>query len=453
MSPVRPDPAVDAYLAALPPERRDAMAELRRLVTQAAPDAAEVITYQMPGLRSPDGRFLVSYDAFKAHYSLFPASDEVVAACGPALTPYLAGKGTIRFPADAPLPAELITTIVKVRVRENAAAATARSSAKGGGPTMTTTPTTTTTTSIDPFLLEHTDDAWARPVPAALMTARDEVTAAARDLLAIPETALAKLWAWKGGSEEEIRYGAYRAAEAMEAAELGARELLAPTEGSERVAARLVGPTTAARWDLHGVLLPLEDALLDADPGDGEWTVRLTMGHVIAGQRGYGWGSSWWQGQGYKVDDPALPPQAPKHLWTDLPDEATTEAEGSVDELRARLDHVCDMTVERLAGLPDDRIDAGARWAGFAVTIGFRFGRWSSHIREHTIQVEKTFAMLGHQPTEPARLVRNLLAAYGRAEAIAYGRAGADEAAERILAAAREARAATASARAAAEAG
>jgi DinB superfamily len=308
-----------------------------------------------------------------------------------------------------------------------------------------------TTTTIDPFLLDATEDAWARPLPADLAAARTEVVAAARDLLDIPEAALVKPWAWKGGSEEEVRYGAYRAAEALELAELEARAMLGPSEAREREAARRIGPLTATRWDLHGVLLPLDDALLDADPGGGEWSIRLTLGHVIAGQRGYGWGSAWWQGQGYAADDPALPARAPESLWEDLPDEATTEAEGTVEELRARLDHVCDMTVERLAGMPDDRVDAGARWAGFSVTIGFRFGRWSSHVREHTIQVEKTFAMLGHEPDEPARLVRNLLAAYGRAESAVYGRAGTDDAVARILAGAREARAATSAARDAAE--
>ena len=239
------------------------------------------------------------------------------------------------------------------------------------------------TTTIDTPFLELTADLPTRPLPSALATARDDVLAAARDLLAIPEAALPKPWAWKGGSEEEVRYGAYRAAELMEAAELEARRLMAPLEATERRAARLVGPTTAARWDLHGVLLPLEDALLDADPGGGEWTIRLTLGHIISGQRGYGWGSAWWQTQSYAADDPALPARAPDSLRELLPDEATTEAAGTLDDLRARLDAVTDLTSERLAGMPDDRVDLGSRWAGFAVTLGFRFGRWSSHIREH----------------------------------------------------------------------
>jgi len=116
-----PPTTVDSYLAALPPDRRSAVETLRRTVKAAAPEAIESIAYQMPALRSHGGQFLVSYAAYKAHYSLFPASDAVVAACGEELTPYLAGKGTIRFPATKPIPTELVAKVVKVRLAENAA--------------------------------------------------------------------------------------------------------------------------------------------------------------------------------------------------------------------------------------------------------------------------------------------------------------------------------------------
>jgi len=114
-----PDPAtVDEYLAALPADRRGPMEDLRRTIRAAAPDATEVITYKMPGFKR-NGRFLVSYDAFKQHYSLFPSSDPIIDALGDRVRPYLAGKGTLRFPADQPLPLDLITEIVKIRVAEN----------------------------------------------------------------------------------------------------------------------------------------------------------------------------------------------------------------------------------------------------------------------------------------------------------------------------------------------
>jgi uncharacterized protein YdhG (YjbR/CyaY superfamily) len=112
--------SVEEYLASLPDDRRSDVETLRRTINAAAPEATEVIAYQMPALRSNDGRFLVSYAAYKAHYSLFPASDKVVEALGDEIRPYLAGRGTIRFPASRPIPTELVTKVVKIRVAENA---------------------------------------------------------------------------------------------------------------------------------------------------------------------------------------------------------------------------------------------------------------------------------------------------------------------------------------------
>jgi uncharacterized protein YdhG (YjbR/CyaY superfamily) len=102
----------------LPEDRRAAMETMRATIRTAAPDATEVITYKMPGFKR-NGRFLVSYDAFKDHYSLFPASSGVVEGLTDEITPYLSGRGTIRFPADQPLPTDLIRRIVEIRVREN----------------------------------------------------------------------------------------------------------------------------------------------------------------------------------------------------------------------------------------------------------------------------------------------------------------------------------------------
>ena len=72
---------VDEYLAALPAEQAAWMQTLRETIRAAAPTADEVITYKMPGCKT-HGRFLVSYDAFKRHYSLFPASDGVIRELG-----------------------------------------------------------------------------------------------------------------------------------------------------------------------------------------------------------------------------------------------------------------------------------------------------------------------------------------------------------------------------------
>src|SRR6185369_10963425 len=96
-SQIRGDPimaapeTVDGYLATLPADRRVGVDALRMTVRAAAPDAVETIAYSMPALRSHGGQFLLSYAAYKKHYSLFPASGMVIEALGADLAPYLAG--------------------------------------------------------------------------------------------------------------------------------------------------------------------------------------------------------------------------------------------------------------------------------------------------------------------------------------------------------------------------
>jgi uncharacterized protein YdhG (YjbR/CyaY superfamily) len=114
---------VDDYLAGLSDERRAGMENLRKAINAGAPGATETIAYGMPALRSHGGQFLVSYAAYKNHYSLFPASEAVTEGLGAALTPHLFGSGTIRFSAEEPIPEALVTKIVKIRFGENAAAA------------------------------------------------------------------------------------------------------------------------------------------------------------------------------------------------------------------------------------------------------------------------------------------------------------------------------------------
>ena len=121
MEPSKATPtSVEEYLAPLPGHQRAAMEKLRATIRAAAPGATEQISYRMPAFKD-QGRYLVWYAAFRDHYSMFPASDAVKEALGAKLTPYLSGKGTIRFEWDARLPGSLVKQVVKARARENAA--------------------------------------------------------------------------------------------------------------------------------------------------------------------------------------------------------------------------------------------------------------------------------------------------------------------------------------------
>jgi uncharacterized protein YdhG (YjbR/CyaY superfamily) len=127
--------SVDAYVASLAPERAAAIEQLRQAIRAAAPEAVELISYDMPAFKT-HGQFLVSYAAFKAHYSLFPASQAVIDGLGEDIAPYLFGSGTIRFAANRPLPLDLVRRVVEIRCLENDEEAARRSASgvAGKGP-------------------------------------------------------------------------------------------------------------------------------------------------------------------------------------------------------------------------------------------------------------------------------------------------------------------------------
>ncbi len=108
---------VNEYMAQLPEDRQAVMEQLRSTIRATSPTAKEAISYNMPAFRL-DGKFLVSYEAYKRHYSLFPWSDAMLEELGERIRPYAVGKGTIRFPADRPIPLDLVTDIVRIRTRE-----------------------------------------------------------------------------------------------------------------------------------------------------------------------------------------------------------------------------------------------------------------------------------------------------------------------------------------------
>jgi hypothetical protein len=268
---------------------------------------------------------------------------------------------------------------------------------------------------MDPQLIEWTSGPSLELAPEVLAL-RSAVESAGRQLLAVPDDRLEAVWPWPGStSEVDVRYGYYRLFELLEDAGAAVGAALAAGDVAAAAGGQRGAAATVARWSLHGLLLPLSDPDLDRDPGNKEWTVRQTLGHMIQSQQFYGSFTAWWLTQA--PTPAAIPPPA---LTYAVPSEAELSA-GSVADVRARLDALLDLAMARLGGLDEAQTAVPARWSGGEVTVGFRLGRWASHMREHTIQVEKTFVMLDRPTTEVERLVRLIFEAYGRLEETVFG--------------------------------
>jgi hypothetical protein len=260
----------------------------------------------------------------------------------------------------------------------------------------------------------------AVPWHPAVVMAREPILRVARDLLTVPDERLAEPWTWRAGDREPLegRDAMYRIHERLEAA------ITAIDSGRSGAPGPGIGPAvpplaamTAARWDLHGALAPLNAAIWDEAP-DAEWPIRRTLAHVIGSQRSYGWYNAWYLSQGLVGRESGLPPDDA------LPPGPSDDEDGagSPGEVRARLDAIVDANAAAIPALDADAMRVSARWSGLPVTIDFRLGRYGSHIREHTIQVDKTLALLGRTPTETGRLVRLILATFGALEARFVGR-------------------------------
>jgi uncharacterized protein YdhG (YjbR/CyaY superfamily) len=108
--------SIDEYIATFPKEIQKILSELRATIKDAAPEAEEKISYQMPTFVLKGN--LVHFAAFKNHIGLYPTPSGTQ-AFKRELSIYQGAKGSIKFPIEKPLPLELIRKIVKFRVAEN----------------------------------------------------------------------------------------------------------------------------------------------------------------------------------------------------------------------------------------------------------------------------------------------------------------------------------------------
>ncbi len=107
---------VDEYFSGFPASTKKILKELRKTIKQAAPQAEESISYNMPAFKLHG--MLVFYAAWNEHIGFYPVSSGI-AAFKKELSGYESSKGTVKFPLDKPIPFDLVGKIVKFRVKEN----------------------------------------------------------------------------------------------------------------------------------------------------------------------------------------------------------------------------------------------------------------------------------------------------------------------------------------------
>lgn len=187
-------------------------------------------------------------------------------------------------------------------------------------------------------------------------------------------------------------------------------------------AQRILAQVHEAYRDLTGALAGTSDAEIDAPPPNEQWPLRAVLKHMLEAEKGF-----------LAAIELAL--DNVRSGKRSEPDEAawTAKRQAPEDPTGSRADalgalfrsHVA--ILGSLDGVTDAELDTPSWfWEDKGYSVRFRMHRFEEHMRQHTIQVDKTLVALGHPPTEAERLVRNIHTALAGLESVSGARVGTE---------------------------
>lgn len=235
--------------------------------------------------------------------------------------------------------------------------------------------------------------------------------------MGISNADLDKPWQWRG-YDEGVRFAFFRVYEDLRwlKAEISPQVAL-------NTAQQALAQHHAAYWDLRAVLLDIDNAIIDESPGDGMWTIRESLTHMIETEWAFTLVNDFALQRARKGE--AGTAKIPDETWdTHFVDRGGFKDEvfqGSLQEVLEFYNEVHQKTLEILKSISPEELSLYAEfWEPQPMEIAFRLIRYDSHLVQHTIQIEKISAVLGHPVTEVSRLIRRILKALAAVEGLCF---------------------------------
>jgi hypothetical protein len=240
----------------------------------------------------------------------------------------------------------------------------------------------------------------------------------------LPDHALDIDWAWHAYDSEGVRFAFFRTYEDL--CELAARSA---ADRGKRGPALTEAQSILAQYhvayrDLRAALLNVDAQTAAREPAPGEWTLQQVVKHSVGADLGF-YGVVKYALERHRMAD-GKPLEIPEDAWEALlgADEASVDAalDGPWDDLLNYFDSVHARALTEFCDVGDDELDAPSRyWEGLKLSLRFRLHRFHSHLRQHTVQVDKTLAGIGCPPAESLRLLRLIYGALADAEGAVIG--------------------------------
>ena len=236
------------------------------------------------------------------------------------------------------------------------------------------------------------------------------------------EQDLEKEWAW-GDYDEGVRFAFFRVYEDLR--ELAARVAAQRSvEGPAMTTAQFVlVQYHAAYRDLQAVLIGLSDEQAVQEPSDEQWPVVQVLLHIVQAE------SAFYAVNHYAIKRLRTKEQVPlemsDEIWLAYQDADNFEALKENQSLSGIMNYYEELhwrVISEFAGIQETEIEAPAVfWESEPMPVEFRLHRFDSHLRQHTVQVEKTLELLEMDPNEAKRLLRLIYTALADVEGAAIG--------------------------------
>lgn len=240
----------------------------------------------------------------------------------------------------------------------------------------------------------------------------------------LPDSELERGWTWGSYKSEGIRFAYFRAYEDLRQLAVGLGLMRDAAANPFSDAQRILAQYHAAYMDLQAVLMGVDERYFEVHPAEGEWSVRRVLAHIVGADMGFYVAIKFALDKYNQGEDPLV--DIDDEIWLGIIGMGEEELDAQMDEplpglqsfhgdLHARI-------LSDFAGISDSELEKPSKyWEEEFYSLRFRLHRFDAHMRQHTIQIEKTLQAIGHVPNESQRLLRLIYAALGQVEGALIG--------------------------------
>jgi hypothetical protein len=236
------------------------------------------------------------------------------------------------------------------------------------------------------------------------------------------QTDLEREWTW-GDYSEGVRFSFFRVYEELRTLAARLSTLRASSGNPVTTAQHILAQHHASFRDLKAVFLGVSDEAGVTAPAEGDWSLREVLVHIIAAERTF-----------FAINLDALkcvrtrgrtPPEMTDDAWDTFwsgDDFQNMKENAPVSALMAYYENLHSRVIKEFSGIRDSELHTPVIfWESKAMPLEFRLHRFDAHLRQHTIQAEKTVLAVMGVPSEAKQLARIVLAALAEVEGILFG--------------------------------